>query len=207
MKLGQGYFVPKELGCLQLGVLYSPLMKVPRVFPPEQRPGDLVRGMNTINKCRFMCEADPGCAHYSIQFPLGLCRMALDTARPLPNMFTVSGDRDDCKASTGLQNVLDQNAAEPNASEASITLNDLIAKNAVGTGLQSITVHATTHADSVAATLLPVALLLLAFSSTLLAVRFAALQRQSMMWFRWHGNNNVAMAPETDALLTSTSSV
>jgi len=194
VKLGKGSFVPKELGCLQLGVLYSPLMNVPRVFPPEQGPKDLARGLNTIKKCRSMCESHPDCAHYSIQFPVGLCRMALATARPLPNMFTVSGDRNACKASIGLQNVLGKNAAAEQTAEDGIRLDKVIGKSAVGTGQQFAAVQGTNHADgAAAATLLPGALLLLALSSTALAVR--------LQWPGRHGNNVVPVVPEVASLL------
>jgi len=98
VNLGSKTYVPKEIGCLQRGVLYSPIMGVPTFFPPEQGEEDLARGLNTIKKCQALCDSTGDCAHFSVQFPAGLCRMASTIARALMGLEnTVSGDRNGCK--------------------------------------------------------------------------------------------------------------
>jgi hypothetical protein len=113
VNLGNKTYVPKELDCMQRGVLYSPIMGVPTFFAPEQGEEDLARGLNTIKKCKALCDSTGDCAHFSVQFPVGLCRMASAMARALPGLEnTVSFDRNGCKVSAVGETVIKADVAD-----------------------------------------------------------------------------------------------
>jgi len=113
VNLGGKTYVPKLVGCLERGVLYSPIMGVPTFFPPEQGEEDLARGLNTIKKCQALCDSTGDCAHFSVQFPAGLCRMAGTMARALKGLEnTVSGQRNGCKENTMTETVVKAEAAD-----------------------------------------------------------------------------------------------
>mmetsp|Transcript_104364 Transcript_104364/g.202155 ORF Transcript_104364/g.202155 Transcript_104364/m.202155 type:complete len:468 (+) Transcript_104364:38-1441(+) len=79
-------FVRKELACMDLGTLYSPLMGVVRFFPKMTE-------IEAIRKCRDYCASHEGCVHFSLQFPAHGCRMAGSGARKLqPFLNAVSGN-------------------------------------------------------------------------------------------------------------------
>mmetsp|Transcript_98201 Transcript_98201/g.194510 ORF Transcript_98201/g.194510 Transcript_98201/m.194510 type:complete len:471 (-) Transcript_98201:81-1493(-) len=79
-------FVRKELACVDLGTLYSPLMGVVRFFPKMSE-------VEAIRRCRDYCAKHEGCVHFSLQFPARGCRMAGRSARKLqPFLNAVSGN-------------------------------------------------------------------------------------------------------------------
>lgn len=79
-------FVHKELACVDLGTLYSPLMGVVRFFPGLDQ-------IEAIRKCRDYCATHEGCVHWTLQFPARGCRMAGTSARKLqPFLNAVSGN-------------------------------------------------------------------------------------------------------------------
>jgi len=95
VKLGPKTYVPKELACMEVGKVYVPEMAPPRIFPPQRFEGDLMLGLNTIQKCRKLCSITLGCEHFSVHFPDGLCSLAAITAKPLSGIEnTISGRRE-----------------------------------------------------------------------------------------------------------------
>jgi len=85
-------YVPKELACLNIGVVYVPEMAPPRIFPPERSESDLAPGLNTIHNCKELCSFTVGCEHFSVYFPEGSCSLAAAKARPVPRILsTISG--------------------------------------------------------------------------------------------------------------------
>jgi len=79
-------FVHRELACVELGTLYSPLMGVVKFFPKMDE-------IKAIRKCRDYCASHEGCVHFSLQFPARGCRMAGKSARKLqPFLNAVSGN-------------------------------------------------------------------------------------------------------------------
>lgn len=76
VQLGPKTYVPKELDCMNIGVVYMPALAPPRIFPPNRSKGDLALGLNTIHNCKVLCSEAPGCEHFSVQFPEGQCSLA-----------------------------------------------------------------------------------------------------------------------------------
>jgi len=88
--IDKGYktFVPKDLECVELGTLYSPIMGGIKTFPKS-----MATGRQAINMCRNYCASVKGCLHFTIQFPARVCRVAGEGARRLhPFMNAVSGN-------------------------------------------------------------------------------------------------------------------
>mmetsp|Transcript_69977 Transcript_69977/g.135047 ORF Transcript_69977/g.135047 Transcript_69977/m.135047 type:complete len:639 (-) Transcript_69977:39-1955(-) len=85
---GHRTFVPKDLECVELGTLYSPIMGGIKTFPKS-----MATGRQAINMCRNYCASVKGCAHFTIQFPARVCRVAAKSAHKLhPFMNAVSGN-------------------------------------------------------------------------------------------------------------------
>jgi len=94
--VGHKTYLPKEIACLELGVTYSPIMGVPKYFPPDA--SHLHYGENSIEACQDYCEAIAGCEHFTVQFPTGLCRLSGVGARPLKHwQNAVSSIRGGCR--------------------------------------------------------------------------------------------------------------
>lgn len=93
VQLGPKTYVPKELGCMNLGVVYVPEMAPPRTFQPERSKGDLALGLNTIYNCRALCSFTVGCEHFSVHMPSGLCSLAAADARPVPRILSAISGR------------------------------------------------------------------------------------------------------------------
>jgi len=92
VQLGPKTYVPKELECIDIGVVYMPEMAPPKLFPPRRLDGDLALGLNSIHSCKALCSNVVGCEHFSVHFPDGLCSLAAANARPVPHMMsTISG--------------------------------------------------------------------------------------------------------------------
>jgi len=114
-KLGPKTYVPKELACMEVGVVYWPEMALPRIFPPEHSRGDLLLGRNSIHNCQQLCSISDKCKHFSVHFPDGLCSLAAADARPISGIEnTISGRRDNmCKATIKPEAALTDVALEP----------------------------------------------------------------------------------------------
>jgi len=85
---GHRTFVPKDLECVELGTLYSPIMGGIKTFPKS-----MATGRQAINMCRNYCASMKGCLHFTVQFPARVCRITGEGARRLhPFMNAVSGN-------------------------------------------------------------------------------------------------------------------
>jgi len=88
--IDKGYrtFVPKDLECVELGTLYSPIMGEIKTFPKS-----MATGRQAINMCRNYCASVKDCLHFTIQFPARVCRVTGEGAHKLhPFMNAVSGN-------------------------------------------------------------------------------------------------------------------
>jgi len=101
VSVGHMSYLPKDLGCLQVGTDYIPDLGAPSIFIPEQDADHGIVGMNTIRNCQRKCNVTKGCEHFSVQFPVGFCKLASGSARSLANMAgAVSGPRAGCDAAS-----------------------------------------------------------------------------------------------------------
>merc|ERR550532_1181210 len=80
VNVGHMNYLPKVLGCLQVGTDYMPDLGAASVFSPEQDADYGIMGMNTIRNCQRQCNMTKGCEHFSVQFPAGFCKLASASA-------------------------------------------------------------------------------------------------------------------------------
>lgn len=75
-------FLPTRFRCMQIGVTWSPDMSTSTYIAGDRD--------KVVFACQQKCKDTDGCAHFTVMFP-GLCRLASNTAVPLPAERTISG--------------------------------------------------------------------------------------------------------------------
>jgi hypothetical protein len=101
VKLSPKAYVDKDLECLTLATLWSPIFGVPAYF-------NQIRDTKVaFKKCESLCKSVQGCAHWSMMLPGNLCRLAGDNAWKLSDFAVISGDVD-CANAAGGQHANDQ---------------------------------------------------------------------------------------------------
>lgn len=88
--VGKRTYLRSGMKCLEIGVLYSPIMNTPKYFKSGT-------GRDATKECARWCASEDGCGHWTIQFPARLCRLASHDARRLTNVInSVSGSPLSC---------------------------------------------------------------------------------------------------------------
>lgn len=83
-KLRNHTYVPQRFRCMQIGITWSPdLASVDLTDLSGDRD-------EVVFACQERCRNTQGCKHFTLMFP-SLCRLAADTATPLPAVSSISG--------------------------------------------------------------------------------------------------------------------
>lgn len=82
VKLQSHTFLPIRFRCMQVGVTWSPDM-APSISIQGERD-------DVVFACQKMCRDTMGCKHFTVMFP-SLCRLADQSAKPLPAEQAISG--------------------------------------------------------------------------------------------------------------------
>jgi hypothetical protein len=94
-------FLPRDLGCLQTGTDYMNDLGATSIFSPVQDADHGIMGLNTIRNCQRQCSETKGCEHFSVQFPMGTCKLASASAMSTTNIAgAVSGTRAGCNVAS-----------------------------------------------------------------------------------------------------------
>lgn len=87
VRISPGAYVTKDLRCIELGAVYSPILGMPKFLSRYKDP------VAAVKECEALCQGGEGCAHWSLQGPQNLCRLATASAQKLSELHTVSGPR------------------------------------------------------------------------------------------------------------------
>jgi len=88
---------------LQTGTDYMNDLGATSIFSPVQDADHGIMGLNTIRNCQRRCNATKGCEHFSVQFPMGTCKLASASAVSTANIAgAVSGARAGCNVAPTL---------------------------------------------------------------------------------------------------------
>jgi len=110
--IGNATYLPKEIACLEMGVLYSPIQFVTKWFPPKGVDGE-ADGLESLKKCQEHCLNTKGCLHFTLMFPGGMCRLSGEGARALQDQNVVSGPRGGCKGVDFMEVAVKAEALDP----------------------------------------------------------------------------------------------
>jgi len=72
--------IPAASGCLQVGVVYEPSYSVQKVSELQVQGDDREQ---VIHTCQQKCHYDNKCAFYTVDFNLGICKLAPENAQPI----------------------------------------------------------------------------------------------------------------------------
>jgi hypothetical protein len=96
MRSGNSTILPKEFACIERGILYSPILGVPKYF--RQFPRTEEGTLEAITACRQRCVSTQSCGHWTLNRHEHMCRLARQGANRLSaDYFTLSG-QSTCKA-------------------------------------------------------------------------------------------------------------
>lgn len=87
--VGENTYLPSTFKCMEVGRLYSPILGAPQYF---------LNGSidEAVTACKEWCASEGGCGHWTMQFPLRLCRLARHDAHELTMENAVSGSPTSC---------------------------------------------------------------------------------------------------------------